>query len=196
MKSCTEVWPEPWMEVAYFSFAHLTLCYVVPLLVIVVSYAFVGHRIWKRQILGSHPSDEVNRQARLLQQSKLRALRMVAVVVGAFALAWLPLYATFMRMTLANAFNQWDLNSEEDINWWSTVIPIAQWMSSANSCVNPFLYHFFDPRFRSRFRQLLHCHQQQQQSQQHRLYTTAVRYHPHHHQDHINKSIAIRTSYL
>ena len=68
------------MSFAYFALTHLTLCYVVPLLVIVVSYVLVGHRIWRRQILGSHPSDEVERQARQLQQTKLRALRMVAMI--------------------------------------------------------------------------------------------------------------------
>ncbi len=35
------------------------------------------------------------------------------------------------------------------------MIPIAQWLGSANSCVNPVLYHFLDPRFRAGFRQLL-----------------------------------------
>ena len=153
------------MEIAYFALTHLTLCYVVPLLVIVVSYVLVGHRIWKRQILGSHPSDEVERQARQLQQTKLRALRMVAIVVAAFALAWLPLYVTFMRLKLFYVFPNSMIPSETEISWLPTVIPIAQWMSSANSCVNPFLYHFLDPRFRYRFKQLLSCcfHRQQQQ---------------------------------
>ena len=143
------------MSFAYFALTHLTLCYVVPLLVIAVSYVLVGHQIWERKILGSHPSDEVERQTRLLQQSKLRALRMVAVVVGAFALAWLPLYATFTRIQLGKVFTEWQLSIDPDSPFWLTHIAITQWMSSANSCVNPFLYHFLDPRFRCRFRQLL-----------------------------------------
>lgn len=158
------MWPEPWMEVVYFSVVHLILCYVVPLLIIVISYVLVGHRIWRRQILGSYPLDEVERQARQLQQKKLRALRMVAIVVAAFALAWLPLYFIFTRIKLSYIFtSNWMTPGETELSWWPTVISVAQWMSSANSCVNPFLYHFLDPRFRCRFKQLLVCVGRQQQ---------------------------------
>lgn len=154
------------MEIVYYSVARLTLCYIVPLLVIVICYAFVCHRIWKHQIPGSHLSDEVERHTRQLQRMKLRALRMVGVVVTAFALAWLPIYITFMRLKMANAFaGYWGLSSDEQVNLWTTVVPIAQWMSSANSCVNPFLYHFLDPRFRFRFRQMLIGRERERQQQ-------------------------------
>ena len=146
------------MDVAYFSVARLTLCYIAPLLVIVVCYALVCHRIWKHQIPGSQLSDEVEvqRQTRQFQRTKLRALRMVGFVVAAFAFAWLPSYATFMRLKLAHAFaGYWELSTDDQIDLWKAAVPIAQWMSSANSCVNPFLYHFLDPRFRFRFRQML-----------------------------------------
>ena len=143
------------MEVAYFSVTHLTLCYVVPLLIIIVSYALVCHRIWRREIPGSQLSEEVERQTHQLHKSKLRALRVVAVVVVAFALAWLPLYATFLRLKLATSFTQFGISGELEADMLAVVIPIAQWMSSANSCINPFLYHFLDPRFRYRFRQML-----------------------------------------
>jgi len=154
---CNEVWPEPWMGFTYFFLIHLTLCYIVPLLVIVVSYVLVGYHIWRRQIRSSYPSadDEVDRQARQLQQTKLRALRMVAIVVAAFALAWLPLYATVTRLKLSSVLPNWTIPTEAEISLWSNVIPIAQWMSSANSCINSFIYHFLDSRFRTRFHQLL-----------------------------------------
>lgn len=155
------------MEIVYYSVARLIFCYIVPLLIIVFCYALVCHRIWKHQIPGSHLSEEVERQTRQLQQMKLRALRMIGFVVAAFALAWLPFYITFMRLKLANAFvGHWGLSDDDQINLWTTVVPIAQWMSSANSCVNPFLYHFLDPRFRFRFRQMLVGRERQQQQQQ------------------------------
>jgi hypothetical protein len=149
------------MEIAYFSFAHLTLCYVVPLLVIIVSYVLVGYRIWRRHQIpntNDEPSSvELERRVHpLLQRTKVRALRMVAIVVAAFALAWLPLYTIFAYIKF-NTFlqHQWVPSDEIEINLWSIIIPIAQWISCASSCINPFLYHFFDPRFRFRFRQLL-----------------------------------------
>ena len=163
---CTEVWPEPWMEIVYYSVARLTFCYIVPLLIIVFCHTLVCHRIWKHRIPGSQLSEEVERQTHQLQRMKIRALRMVGFVVAAFALAWLPFYVTFMRLKLANTFaGYWGLSTDDQINLWTTVVPIVQWMSSANSCVNPFLYHFLDPRFRFRFRQMLLGSERQQQQQ-------------------------------
>ena len=151
------------MEMAYFISIQLSLCYLIPLLIIVICYVLVCHRIWRRQIPGSSHSHRSNccdggmahRRTRKLQQSKLRALRMVAVVVAAFAFSWLPLYFIFSRIKLANAISGWAISSELEANILSALIPLCQWLSSANSCVNPFLYHFLDPRFRFRFRQLL-----------------------------------------
>ena len=158
----------------YFAVAHLTLCYVGPLVVIAFCYALICRAIWHRQIPGRdaidteqrpprrchnnlHHHQPYRRRARYhgvdgrlnLQRAKIRALRMLAVVVAAFALSWLPLYATFTRLKFTEDM------SEPEAEFWQIMMPIAQWLSSANSCVNPLLYHFLDPRFRSGFRQLL-----------------------------------------
>jgi hypothetical protein len=102
--------------------------------------------------------------SQMLQQSKMRALRMLAAVVIAFFISFLPLYVTFMRFKLAKLKDSgWEFpNDAED--FWMWVCPFAQWMSSANSCVNPFLYNFLDQRFRMRFRQLLRFPSKSQQS--------------------------------
>ena len=143
------------MGFIYFVVTHLTLCYIVPLLIIIVSYGFICHRIWKRQMLGSQPTNEVDERARQLERSKFRGLRMIAAVVAAFAFTWLPFYATFTRIKLANAFTGGVLLTETEVNLWYYVIPINQWLSSANSCINPFLYHFMDSKFRFHFRQMI-----------------------------------------
>ena len=146
------------MEASYFFVAHFLLCFVIPLLIIVVSYAFVGRCIWTRKIPSFQLSDEVQTRVCQLQQSKYRALWMIASVVGAFAIAWLPFYVIFSRIQLSNAFDEWNISDEFETNILSIAIPIAQWMSSANSCINPFIYHFLDPRFRNRFHQLFSGH--------------------------------------
>ena len=144
---CTEEWDDPLQAQIYFVVAHLSLCYIVPLVVIVACYALVCKRVWYRKI----PSEIISISPELyhprrFHKSKLRAMRMLAVVVAAFALAWLPLYVTFARLKLTTG-----PISDAEAHIWSIVVPIAQWMSSANSCVNPVLYHFLDPRFRSGF---------------------------------------------
>ena len=74
------------MEFTYFLVAHLTLSYIGPLLVIFVSYVLVFHRIWSRQIPSA--SVEMQTASQLLQQSKMRALRMRAAVVMAFFISF------------------------------------------------------------------------------------------------------------
>ena len=148
---CTEEWGEPLLGQIYFVVAHLSLCYVVPLVVVVACYALIFQRVWYRKI----PSEVVSSSPdfhlpQRLHQSKLRALRMLAAVVTAFALGWLPLYVTFSRLK----FTVVPLSEAEE-QFWRTMVPIAQWMSSANSCVNPVLYHFLDPRFRAGFSRIL-----------------------------------------
>lgn len=157
----------------YFAVAHLTICYVGPLVIIVLCYAMICKRIWHRQIPGSNAIDLEPRHRRYhanchhhhncrrhryyygtegqlnLQRAKIRALRMLAIVVAVFALSWLPLYATFARIKFTEDM------SESEADFWRVMVPIAQWLSSANSCVNPLLYHFLDPKFRMGFRQLL-----------------------------------------
>ena len=151
---------------AYYAVAHLTLCYVLPLVIIAACYALICKQIWMRQIPGSgeqgpnhhHRCHHYNNNRRRyngvggrlnLQRAKIRALRMLGVVVAAFALSWFPLYATFTRLKFAKSM------SESESEFWEMIMPVAQWLSSANSCVNPLLYHFLDPRFRSGFRQVL-----------------------------------------
>jgi hypothetical protein len=141
------------MEFVYFLVAHLTLSYLGPLLVIFVSYVLVFQHIWQRQIPSE--SAEMEAESKMLHQSKMRALRMLAAVVIAFFISFLPLYVTFMRFKLVDLEgNGWDFPSEKE-EFWIWICPFAQWMSSANSCLNPFLYNFLDPKFRARFRELL-----------------------------------------
>ena len=146
-----------WMEFVYFLVVHLTVSFIGPLAAIITSYAMVFHHIWFRKIPSETSAGSMNhqQQQQQLQRSKMRALRMLAAVVGAFAIAFLPLYFIFTRLKLATLQGSgWEFtNQSQDV--WISVIPLAQWMSSANSCINPFLYHFLDPRFRSRFRQML-----------------------------------------
>ena len=37
------------------------------------------------------------------------------------------------------------------------IIPVAQWLGSANSCVNPIIYAFFSKKYRLGFKQIMKC---------------------------------------
>mgnify|MGYP002716485338 FL=1 len=58
---------------------------------------------------------------------------MLVVVVIIFVVSWMPLYIIFARIKLGGDVNHW----EENILAYIT--PVAQWMGSSNSCINPIL---------------------------------------------------------
>lgn len=75
---------------------------------------------------------------------------MLVVVVIIFMLSWLPLYAIFIRIKLGS----------EKIDEWEdyllgNVTPLAQWLGSSNSCINPILYAYFNEKYRRGFRAIV-----------------------------------------
>lgn len=70
---------------------------------------------------------------------------MVFVVILTFAVSWFPLYCVFAVVKF----------SDEDENVQTVVeiiVPIAQWLGAANSCINPYLFAHMDMRFRIRLK--------------------------------------------
>lgn len=76
----------------------------------------------------------------------MKVIKMLLVVVILFALSWLPLYVIFTRVKFGPRPTEWE---DELIR---TITPMAQWLGSSNSCINPILYAFFNKKYRSGFK--------------------------------------------
>lgn len=76
---------------------------------------------------------------------------MLFVVIMLFACSWLPLYAIFTRIKLGGPISP-------GVDEWVVynLLPFAQWLGAANSCINPILYAFFNRKFRAGFWAILH----------------------------------------
>ena len=112
--------------------------YVVPLAFICFCYSLIGAKVCRRRVAGIRGS----KTERNIQRAKIRIVRMLVVVAVVFMCSWLPLYSLKMRLIFAT-----DMDPHE--KWViSLVWPVAQWMGSANSCVNPFVYCYFSEQFR------------------------------------------------
>ncbi|XP_055539864.1 neuropeptide SIFamide receptor-like [Wyeomyia smithii] len=144
---CTELWPSPASESWYFLFANLILCYLGPLLVISICYVI----IWKNVAYRKLPRDLIiSRKNEVFNQSKVKVIKMVFVVIITFTLSWLPLYTIFCFVKFAG-----DLIYDDSVQTFIFgILPVAQWLGAANSCINPILYAFMNRKFRAGFRHL------------------------------------------
>lgn len=138
----------------YFNFFG---CVLVPLLVMLVIYASIfmaarrqlrlmGLKVAHTPTPGEMTSSSSASRSTL--QKELHAAKSLAIIVGLFALCWLPLH-------IINCFNYLCQDCERTHIW---VMNIAIILSHANSVVNPFIYAYRIREFRQTFRRILYQH--------------------------------------
>ena len=109
-------------------------CYLIPLCFLALFYSLIGLRVWSRSVAGIRGS----KAERNINRSKIRIVRMLVTVTVFFACSWLPLYCVRMRILFGPPLAGQARSVTKKI-----VIPMAQWLGSANSCMNPFIYCYF-----------------------------------------------------
>ncbi|XP_070706614.1 adenosine A2a receptor b [Pempheris klunzingeri] len=138
----------------YFNFFG---CVLLPLLVMLIIYAhiFMAARRQLRLMalkVAHTPAPGVvassSGSSRSTLQKEVHAAKSLAIIVGLFALCWLPLH-------IINCFNHLCKNCERQHIW---VINISIILSHANSVVNPFIYAYRIREFRQTFRRILYQH--------------------------------------
>nr|XP_024215098.1 neuropeptide SIFamide receptor-like isoform X2 [Halyomorpha halys] len=145
MRTCTEEWPDRYSESVYFIVAHLFMCYILPLILISICYIM----IWKRVVTRTLPGETHAHGEQLIQKSKMKVIKMLLVVIVLFACSWLPLYIICSRVKLGGEIGSMELAIIEFF------LPIAQWLGTSNSCINPILYAFFNKKFRAGFKAIV-----------------------------------------
>ncbi|XP_029462580.1 type-2 angiotensin II receptor [Rhinatrema bivittatum] len=115
------------------------LGFFIPLTVIAYCFLGIGLHLWKSQGLWK------------IKQKRDKSLKMVAAVVLAFIICWLPFHVlTFLdALTWLNIVNDCNVLAIID-----TVMPFVFCIGFANSCVNPLLYCFVGNQFREKFKHL------------------------------------------
>lgn len=147
---CYAKWPSPVAMKAYFIGATLLSCYIIPLILIIVCYLLIGLKVWRRDQPGAK-----NASACVIYKSKVKVVKMLAVVVIMFAFSWMPLYVVNFVKIISPQDNSSDSSEANQLE--NIVIPVAQWLGSSNSGMNPIIYCFFSRKFRYGFRDLLTC---------------------------------------
>ena len=137
--TCMPVWDSLANQKGYTLGAVFLTCYLIPLVFIAIFYLLIGIRVWKRKVAGMRGT----RVERNIQRSKIRIVRMLLVVFVVFAILWLPLYSFKVRVLFGPV-----MRSMEKVIMRRYLVPLAQWLGAANSCVNPFIYCYFSANFR------------------------------------------------
>lgn len=146
IKICVEVWPEGTNGTLYFILANLVACYILPMLLISLCYILIWIKVWRRSIPGDTRDAQMDR---MQQKSKVKVVKMLVAVVILIVVSWLPLYLIFARIKFGGPMNSY----EEEI--FQIATPIAQWLGSSNSCINPVLYAFFNKKYRRGFKAIV-----------------------------------------
>lgn len=128
--------------IAGLSISSSALGFLLPFLAMMVCYCFIGCTVTRHF-----------NTLRKEDQRKRRLLKIITTLVVVFAVCWLP----FHLVKTADALSYMDLVPDtcDFLRFLLLAHPYATCLAYVNSCLNPFLYAFFDLRFRTQCLSLL-----------------------------------------
>lgn len=117
----------------------MLVTYIIPLLILAVTYIKVGVSLWGSQAIG----ERIARQEETVK-SKRRVVKMMIVIVLIFGICWLPqntliLWSDIDPSITSNAYIQ-------------HVYLIFYFIAMSNSMYNPIIYCWMNQRFRKGFK--------------------------------------------
>ncbi|XP_072565894.1 neuropeptide Y receptor type 4 isoform X2 [Paramormyrops kingsleyae] len=141
---CMENWPSQQHKLAYTTWL-LVFQYCGPLVFVLICYLRIFMRLRRRR----HMLDRSSEENRRMSHSK-RINIMLAALVTAFAICWLPLN-TF------NAVADWHDDAIPHCHH-NLVFSLCHLMAMASTCINPIIYGFLNSNFRKEVKDAVqHC---------------------------------------
>ncbi|EMP35479.1 Putative G-protein coupled receptor 83 [Chelonia mydas] len=137
----------------YLDLTTFVLLYVLPLLVISITYTMVAKKLWLRNAIG----DVTMEQYFAHQRKKKMTLKMLMVVVVVFAVCWFPLNCYLL------------LISSKAIHSNNALYFAFHWFAMSSTCYNPFIYCWLNESFRSELKSLLCVCRRKNAAQSHAL---------------------------
>ncbi|CAI9567639.1 unnamed protein product [Staurois parvus] len=137
----------------YLDLATFVLLYVLPLIVISITYTTVAKKLWLRNAIG----DITMEQYYAHRRKKKMTLKMLMLVVVVFAVCWFPLncYLVLMSSKLISSNN--------------AMYFAFHWFAMSSTCYNPFIYCWLNESFRSELKTLLWVCRRKRMVQSHAL---------------------------
>ncbi|XP_037338722.2 adenosine A2a receptor a [Pungitius pungitius] len=131
----------------YMVYFNFLACVLIPLLLMLGIYLCIfmaaRHQLKLMEVKAVH-----GEKSRSTLQKEVQAAKSLAIIVGLFAVCWLPLH-------IINCFTLFCPECERAPSW---IMYVAIILSHANSVVNPFIYAYRIREFRQTFRKIIRRH--------------------------------------
>uniref|UniRef100_A0AAQ4QLC1 Adenosine receptor A2 n=1 Tax=Gasterosteus aculeatus aculeatus TaxID=481459 RepID=A0AAQ4QLC1_GASAC len=131
----------------YMVYFNFLACVLIPLLLMLAIYLCIfmaaRHQLKLMEVKAVH-----GEKSRSTLQKEVQAAKSLAIIVGLFAVCWLPLH-------IINCFTLFCPECERAPSW---IMYVAIILSHANSVVNPFIYAYRIREFRQTFRKIIRRH--------------------------------------
>uniref|UniRef100_A0A8C7I0V3 Neuromedin-K receptor n=1 Tax=Oncorhynchus kisutch TaxID=8019 RepID=A0A8C7I0V3_ONCKI len=162
---CYVAWPRKEDDPFMFHIIVMVLVYLLPLMVMGITYTIVGVTLWGGEIPGDS-SDNYHGQLR----AKRKVVKMMIIVVVTFALCWLPYHVYFITTGLNKALMRWKSIQQVYLS--------VLWLAMSSTMYNPIIYCCLNSRFRAGFKQVFRWCPFVQVSSYDELELRATRLHP------------------
>ncbi|XP_029544514.1 neuromedin-K receptor-like [Oncorhynchus nerka] len=162
---CYVAWPRKEDDPFMFHIIVMVLVYLLPLMVMGITYTIVGVTLWGGEIPGDS-SDNYHGQLR----AKRKVVKMMIIVVVTFALCWLPYHVYFIATGLNKALMRWKSIQQVYLS--------VLWLAMSSTMYNPIIYCCLNSRFRAGFKQVFRWCPFVQVSSYDELELRATRLHP------------------
>ncbi|KAL3067077.1 hypothetical protein OYC64_016932 [Pagothenia borchgrevinki] len=136
---CYVAWPRMAQDPLMYHIIVAALVYVLPLVVMGITYTIVGLTLWGGEIPGDS-SDNYHGQLR----AKRKVVKMMIIVVVTFALCWLPYHIYFIVMGLNKRLSRWKYIQQVYLS--------VLWLAMSSTMYNPIIYCCLNSRFRAGFK--------------------------------------------
>lgn len=135
------------VDMEYMVYFNFFACVLIPLLLMLAIYLCIfmaaRHQLKLMELKAVH-----GEKSRSTLQKEVQAAKSLAIIVGLFAVCWLPLH-------IINCFTLFCPECARPPVW---IMYVAIILSHANSVVNPFIYAYRIREFRQTFRKIVRRH--------------------------------------
>ncbi|TKS68191.1 Neuromedin-K receptor [Collichthys lucidus] len=136
---CYVAWPRDVEDSFMYHIIVTILVYVLPLVVMGITYTIMGLTLWGGEIPGDS-SDNYHGQLR----AKRKVVKMMIIVVVTFALCWLPYHIYFIVIGLNKLLSKWKYIQQVYLS--------VLWLAMSSTMYNPIIYCCLNSRFRAGFK--------------------------------------------